>query len=108
VDDRYAILNAGDEILFKFPASSAPEAGKKRDFVVISDGWEKDGNINTTFGKTVGPYPLHALKDYPVSYSSLTDDPAYQKHPEDFANYHTRWVTPEAFVNAFLPPQHRK
>ncbi len=108
VDDRYAILNAGDEILFKFPASSAPEAGKKRDFVVISDGWEKDGNINTTFGKTVGPYPLHALKDYPTYYPNLERDPAYQKHPEDFANYHTRWITPEAFVNAFLPPQRRK
>ncbi len=105
VDDRYAILNAGDELLFKFPAKTAPPAGWKRDYVVISDGWEKDGNINTTHGKTVGPYPLHALKDYPVSYNNLTDDPAYKKHPEDFANYHTRWVTPEAFVSAFLPPR---
>ncbi|MBB6051334.1 FG-GAP-like repeat-containing protein [Armatimonas rosea] len=104
VDDRYAILNAGDELFFRFPAKTVPPAGYKRDFVVISDGWEKDGNINTTHGKTVGPYPLHALKDYPKSYASLTDDPAYQKHPDDFATYHTRWVTPERFLNAYLPP----
>lgn len=105
VDDRYAILNAGDELLFRFPAKTPPAAGYKRDFVVISDGWEKDGNINTTFGKTVGPYPLHALKDYPRSYSSLSDDPAYKKHPADFDTYHTRWITPENFLNAYLTPK---
>lgn len=105
VDDRYAILNAGDELFFRFPAKTTPPTGWTRDYVVISDGWEKDGNINTTFGKTVGPYPLHALKDYPRSYEQLEADPAFKKHPDDFATYHTRLITTEAFENAYLPPR---
>ena len=47
VDDRYVILNAGDEILLRFKAPADPPAGWVRDFVFISDGWEKDGDFNT-------------------------------------------------------------
>lgn len=103
IDDRYAILNAGDELRFRFKAPSAPKPGWKRDYVLIGDGWVKDGNINTTFGKTVGPYPLHSVIDYTKAIASLEDDPAYKKHAADFQNYHTRWIGTEAFENALRP-----
>ena len=43
-------LNAGDEIALRFPVSPAPPAGFKRDFIFVSDGWEKDGNFNSLIG----------------------------------------------------------
>lgn len=104
VDDRYAILNAGDELRLRFKAPAPPPAGWKRDFVVISDGWEKDGNLNTTFGKTVAPYPLHRIKDYTVPPTTLDKDAAYQAHRADFEQYHTRWIDTHAYENALKAP----
>src|SRR5581483_5689060 len=43
VDDRYVIMNAGDELRLAFPTPEPPAAGWTRDFVLIGDGWEKDG-----------------------------------------------------------------
>lgn len=103
VDDRYVIMNAGDEMQITFKEVPPPPVGWKRDYVVIGDGWEKDGNINTTFGKTVMPYPLHSLSDYNTPPGRLEDDPAYKRHPQDWAEYHTRYVTPDNFQNALLP-----
>ncbi|GAB4453286.1 MAG: hypothetical protein OHK0029_05820 [Armatimonadaceae bacterium] len=103
VDDRYAMLNAGDEMTLRFKELPPPPAGWKRDFVVIGDGWCKDGNVNTAFGKTVMPYPAHNLIQYDTPPSGLENDPVFQRHPEDWQTYHTRYVTPEAFHNALLP-----
>jgi hypothetical protein len=64
IDDRYVIMNAGDEMQLKFPQLSAPPAGWKRDFVFISDGWTKDGNLNTGFSKTLLPLPVHSNPEY--------------------------------------------
>ena len=47
VDDRYVIMNAGDELLLRFPAAPPPAPGMVRDFVAVSDGWVKDGDFNT-------------------------------------------------------------
>ncbi len=92
VDDRYAILNAGDEIALRFEACPAPAAGLRRDFVVIGDGWVKDGDFNTTFSRTVLPLPTHATGRYDKAPGRLEDDPVYKQHPGDFAEYHTRYV----------------
>jgi hypothetical protein len=70
-------------------------SGQKRDFVVIGDGWEKDGDYNTTFSRTVLPLPTHASGRYDTPPGSLEDDPVYRAHPADFAEFHTRYVTPE-------------
>ena len=53
VDDRYVIMNAGDELRLSFPAPAPPPAGWTRDFVLVGDGWVKDGDYNTSFSKTV-------------------------------------------------------
>jgi hypothetical protein len=56
-EDRYVIMNAGDELRLSFEAPPPPPAGWTRDFVLIGDGWVKDGDYNTSFSKTVLPLP---------------------------------------------------
>ncbi len=100
VDDRYIIMNAGDEMTLRFAEQAPPPAGWKRDFVIVGDGWIKDGDYNTTFSKTVAPLPYHAKQEYLTPPGRLEDEWVYQQHPEDWQNYHTRYVTPEIFENA--------
>ena len=78
-DNKYIISNAGDETSVKFDASKLPELKKgwKRDFLIHSVGWVKDGDINTALGSTVLPLPFHGMKSYPPS----TDD-KYPDNPE--------------------------
>ena len=63
-DDRYVIMNAGDELALRFDLAPPVPAGMVRDFVVIGDGWVKDGDFNTTFSRTVLPLPTHASGRY--------------------------------------------
>ncbi len=99
-DDRMVIANAGDELRLRFPAPAPPPAGWKRDYVMIGDGWVKDGDLNTVFSKTVLPLPYHGMKDYTAPPRRLEDDPAYKLHPADWQNFHTRYITSYAFENA--------
>jgi Tfp pilus assembly protein PilF len=106
VDDRYVIMNAGDELRLTFQAPAAPPAGWKRDFVWICDGWTKDGDLNTRFGRTVLPLPSHDLKRYDTPPGRLQDDPVYKRFPRDWEVYHTRYVTPAVFqrgLRSFRP-----
>jgi tetratricopeptide (TPR) repeat protein len=100
IDDRMVITNAGDELRLQFPEQPPPAAGWKRDYVMVGDGWIKDGDYNSVFSKTVLPLPYHGMKDYTVQPGKLEDDPAYRRHSEDWQEYHTRYVTPEFFVRA--------
>ena len=97
IDDRYVIMNAGDEIALHFAAPEGPPPGWKRDFVWVSDGWEKDGNLNTRFSKTVLPLPYHGMTAYDKPPGRLEDDPVYRRYPDDWKKYHTRYVTPAVF-----------
>ena len=99
VDDRYVIMNAGDEMRLRFEASPPPEAGWRRDYVLIGDGWVKDGDFNTTHAKTVGPLPSHDQPVYDPDVSAvLEDDPVYLRHADDWLNWHTRYVAPDYFL----------
>jgi tetratricopeptide (TPR) repeat protein len=100
VDDRYVIMNAGDELRLRFSEQPAPPDGWRRDFVLIGDGWEKDGDYNTGHSQTVLPLPSHDRPDYGrgVSSVTLTEDPVYQRYRDDWEQYHTRFVTPNAFI----------
>jgi hypothetical protein len=98
-DDRYVIMNAGDELRLTFGASAGPRIGWSRDFVLTGDGWVKDGDYNTTASKTVGPLPRHGHPDYAASKSDqVEDDPVYRAHPADWQQYHTRFVAPRDFL----------
>ena len=105
VDDRYVIMNAGDELALSFAAPPPPAAGWTRDFVLIGDGWEKDGDFNTAYSKTVQPLPLHDRPDYVASAASheLEDDPAYRRHPSDWQTYHTRFIAPDRYLQGLRP-----
>lgn len=103
VDDRYVIMNAGDEIVLHFRESDPPKDGYQRSFVFVSDGWEKDGDYNTEASATVLPLPYHGQADYEYGSGGLLwDDPVFQKHKEDWVNYHTRYITPGMFRSALL------
>jgi hypothetical protein len=100
IDDRYVIMNAGDELRLRFRAGSPARAGLVRDFILLSDGWVKDGDYNTTASRTVLPLPTHATGRYTDPPARLEDDPVYRAHPQDFSEYHTRYVTPAAARHA--------
>ena len=85
VDDRYVIMNAGDELVLRFVAPPPPPAGWRRDFVLIGDGWVKDGDYNTTFSKTVLPLPAHDQPDYTTPPGHLENDPVYRRHAPGLA-----------------------
>jgi hypothetical protein len=99
-DDRYVIMNAGDEMVLRFDAPPPPPEGWTRDFVLIGDGWVKDGDFNTGHSKTVRPLPYHGMEDYSTPPGPLEEDPAYLMHPEDWETYHTRYVAPRDFHRA--------
>jgi len=99
VDDRYVIMNAGDELAMTFPAPAPPSAGWMRDFVLIGDGWEKDGDYNTEYSATVLPLPSHApTPPGTPPPSDLEHDPVYRQHRSDWERYHTRHIRPDAFA----------
>ena len=79
VDDRYVIMNAGDELRLRFPAPPPPLDGWRRDFVLIGDGWVKDGDFNTTHSKTVGPLPSHDSREYRSGASAALEPDAGER-----------------------------
>ena len=100
IDDRYVITSPGDELRMKFAALPAPAAGWKRDFILICDGWVKDGDYNSTFAGTILPLPYHAMNDYVLPPTTLEADRAFRLHPEDWRDYQTRYVGPSDFNRA--------
>lgn len=107
IDDRYVIMNAGDELALRFVAPPSPPAGWVRDYVIAGDGWIKDGDYNSTYSKTVLPYPYHARTEYDIPPRTLEDDWEYRHHTSDWQNWQTRYVTPEIFDNALRSPAER-
>jgi hypothetical protein len=99
VDDRIVIANAGDELVLRFRAVDAPPAGWSRSYVFVGNGWIKDGDFNSQFSKTVLPLPSRDRDEYNTLPPRLEDDPVYRRHPQDWQNYHTRYVTPHRFDN---------
>jgi len=99
-DNKYTITNAGDETTVSFNAAELPplDKGWKRDFLIRSVGWVKDGDLNTAFGNTVLPLPFHGMKSYPPSESdTYPDTPELQKYNRE---YNTRVVTADEYLNA--------
>jgi hypothetical protein len=76
VDDRLLIMGSGDELRLQFPAGRLPAlaSGWTRDFLLLVDGWAKDGDANTAYSQTVTPLPFHGMSQYPY--------PARERFPE--------------------------
>ncbi|MBX3395287.1 MAG: VCBS repeat-containing protein [Phycisphaerae bacterium] len=67
IDDQYVVVGAGDEITIQFDAGSTPPlpTGWTRSFVIHTDGWLKDGDLNSATGKTVEPLPFRSMTEFP-------------------------------------------
>jgi hypothetical protein len=95
-DDMYAIMGPADETALRFDARRLPELppGWRRDFLIYTDGWIKDADLNTATGDRVDPLPFHAMSRYPYGpEESYPSDPAHRRY---FAEYNTRIVNPRA------------
>ena len=91
-DDMYVVMAPGDEATLEFDAGSADSlpAGWRRDFLLYTDGWIKDSDLNTAFGTTVGPLPFHAIRSYP--YAPGETYPTDAAHQRYLREYQTRVV----------------
>ena len=88
----YVIMGPGDETTVQFDASSASALprGWKRDFLLYTDGWIKDSDLNTAFGTTVEPLPFHGMKQYP--YAAGESYPTDEEHQRYLREFNTRVV----------------
>ncbi|HZI42139.1 MAG TPA: CRTAC1 family protein, partial [Gemmatimonadaceae bacterium] len=91
-DDMYVIMGAGDEATIQFDASSASSLprGWNRDFLLYTDGWIKDSDLNTAYGTSVGPLPFHDIKAYPGDRGDSY--PTDRAHRDYLKEYNTRVV----------------
>jgi tetratricopeptide (TPR) repeat protein len=99
-DNKYIITNAGDETSVDFDTKLLPalKDGWKRDFLIHSIGWVKDGDLNTATGNTVLPLPFHGMNSYPPSENHVyPNTPELKKYNQE---YNTRVVTSDDFRNA--------
>jgi len=90
VDDLMVIMGSGDEMRLLFPADGLPalRPGWTRDFLLLVDGWAKDGDANTAFSQTVEPLPFHGMSAYPYTPSEKYPDDAL--HRDYLEKYNTR------------------
>jgi hypothetical protein len=90
----YVVMAAGDEATIEFDAASAKTLPKgwKRDFLLYTDGWVKDSDLNTAFGTAVAPLPFHKVRSYP--YSPSDQYPTDARHQRYLSEYNTRFVGP--------------
>ena len=91
-DDMYIVMAPGDETTLQFDAAAAPPLppGWTRDFLLYSDGWIKDADMNTALGNTVGPLPFHTIREYPYAPGeAYPSDAAHDKYQRE---YNTRIV----------------
>lgn len=76
-DDRYVAFAGGDAIRITYSSAALPSlrSGWRRDWVLVSDGWDKDFDKNTITGQSVAPWPFHAMSAYPY--------PETEHHPDE-------------------------
>ncbi len=95
-DDRWVAFKGGDAVRVTYDASKLPPlaAGWRRDWVLVSDGWDKDFDKNTVTGQSYGPWPFHAMSAYPYPSGEQHPDPKFLEETL------TREVGPERFRKA--------
>ncbi|PYP53901.1 MAG: hypothetical protein DMD45_00540 [Gemmatimonadetes bacterium] len=91
-DDRYVIFGPGDEVALQFDSAAAPPLprGWTRDFLIYTDAWLKDADLNTAAGGTVEPLPFHGMSRYP--YGADEAFPGDSAHRRFLETYNTRRV----------------
>jgi tetratricopeptide (TPR) repeat protein len=98
VDDRFAILGAGDALALRFEARGLPPLapGFERDYLLYLDGWAKDRDPNTVGALYVEPLPFHGMSGYPYGPEESFPDDA--EHRAWRSEWNTRpghlWIEP--------------
>ncbi len=96
-DDMYVTLGAGEELTVEFDAASAPalEPGWVRDYVIFTEGWIKEAEIQGALAQTVEPLVFHGMSGYPYDPDeAYPDDEAHRAFREQ---YLTRQVTGDSY-----------
>jgi tetratricopeptide (TPR) repeat protein len=98
-DDRYVVMKGGDAVRLEFDASGLPPLpeGWSRDWLFISDGWDKDADKNTVAGQTVEPWPFHGMDDSRYGELAFPDSDAHREFLREFL---TREGGPDEFRDA--------
>jgi len=97
-DDMFVVSMPGDEISLSFDARklrSIPK-GWRRTFLLYSNGFSKEMDINSASPDLVAPLPFHAMKNYP--YSERESYPMTRAHLTYLERYNTR------LIRSTLPP----
>jgi hypothetical protein len=91
-DDIFVISRTGDEISLSFDASLLPELPKgwARTFLLYSDGFSKEMDINSASPDAVTPLPFHGMTRYP--YGATETYPMTEARGAYFEKYNTRIV----------------
>ncbi len=96
-DDMDVTLGAGEELTVEFAAASAPalEAGWVRDYVIFTEGWIKEAEIQGALAQTLEPLVFHGMSGYPYGPDeAYPDDEAHRAFREE---YMTREVIGESY-----------
>jgi hypothetical protein len=86
-DDRFVIMGSGDELRLQFSARGLPAlpSGWRRDFLLLVDGWAKDGDANTAYSQSVEPLPFHGMSRYPYPLQEhYPDDPLHRSYRKEY------------------------
>ena len=94
-DDMFVISRPGDEISLSFDAGKLPPlpAGWTRTFLLYSDGFSKEMDINSASPDQVSPLPFHGMTKYP--YADTEAYPMTAARRAYIDKYNTRLVTAE-------------
>ena len=68
-DDAFVVSKPGDELALAFDATAlgAPAPGHARTFLLLSDGYTKEMDINSASPDAVLPLPWHGMSGYPYA-----------------------------------------
>lgn len=101
-DGRFAILASGDELQLEFRGTPHRE-NSIRDYVFAGDGWIKEGDPSFRGSQSLLPLPYPGITSYSGHPAGVENERAYRQHPEDWQNFHTRYLTGETMRTALWP-----
>jgi hypothetical protein len=89
-DDVFVISRPGDALVLAFDSSALGSlaAGSRRTFLLFSDGYSKEMDINSATPDALGPLPFHAMSRYP--YAAPESFPMTEARRELYERYTTR------------------
>jgi hypothetical protein len=92
VDDMFVVSRPGDELSIAFDAATLPALprGWTRTFLLYTDGYSKEMDINSASPEEVAPLPFHRMREYPYRWPETF--PQSKAHLDYLERYNTRVV----------------